>query len=88
MLPGGQCPPDPPTGPLARSGGDLFLDALFRTCFFYFFLGVYTPWEAPLVFVLKFNVESIKNRVWGPLGITIFVKTYIHVKVELGDNHG
>ena len=43
------------------------------------------------LFVVFFHVECTENHVWGPLGVrvmSIFVKTYICVKVELGDAHG
>ena len=42
-------------------------------------------------FLVKFSGECSQNHVWGPLGarvMTIFIKTYICAKVELGDRHG
>ena len=49
------------------------------------------PWEVSHFSGVKFHVECIQNHVWGHLGarvISIFVKTYMFGKVELGDNHG
>ena len=59
--------------------------------FVYFYCESTGPGRHPHVFVVKFTVECTKNHVLGPPGarvMGIFVKTYIFVKVELGDDHG
>ena len=49
------------------------------------------PGRYPILSSMKFRVECSQKHVWGPPGarvMSIFVKTYIFVKVELGDDHG
>ena len=49
-------------------------------------LGMY-----PIFSAVTFDVACIQNHVWVSLltrVMSIFVKTYVCVKVELGDNHG
>ena len=44
-----------------------------------------------IVLSTTIHVECIQNHVWGPPGarvMTIFIKTYICVKVDLSNNHG
>ena len=56
-----------------------------------FFCKFTSPGRHSLVLVMKFHVECNQNHVWGPPGarvMTMFVKTYIFVKVELGHNRG
>ena len=49
------------------------------------------PGRYPICSGVKFHMECIQNHVWVPVGARVmssFLKTYIYVEVELGDNHG
>ena len=51
----------------------------------------YKPWEESHLFIHIFlrGMHSKSCLVTlGALVMSLFVKTYIYVKVELGDNHG
>ena len=93
----GALPPGPPLifsrgaaalVPPARADGrarDPYPDNLFN--FWDLFWGSTGPGRYLIFFLVKFHVECTHNHVWGPPGarvMTIFIKAYIFVKVELG----
>ena len=68
-----------------------YVDPHFPNIEYFAVYGSTGPGRYLIFFLVKFPVECRQNHVWGPPGarvMSIFVKTYICVKVELGHNHG